>query len=251
MNRTRLAIVAAVALVVLATGVAVVTTTQGSNPSGASAATTSAASDTVSVSGTGTVQGQPDTLVARFRVHAVATTVQAALNTSASDARAVITSLRSNGVGTKDIRTTDVSLNQHYDRRGTVDGYDSSESLSVRIHPLAHVGQVLTAAAGSAGNSVNIEGLSFDIADNASLLAAARANAFNNAKAAAAQYASLGNTTLSHVVSIKAVVHNASPIYPSAGLADGAGRSVASAAVPIQTGRQQVSVTVSVVWALG
>ena len=179
MNRTRLAVVIAVALVALGVGVAVVAT-QDSSPNGASAATTTSATDTVSVSGTGTVQGKPDTLVANFRVHALAAAVQTALNTSASDARKVIASLRKNGVAGKDIRTTDVSLNPHYDSHGVIDGYDSSESLSVRIHPLTHVGQVVTAAAASAGNSVNIEGLSFDIADNASLLAAARANAFNN-----------------------------------------------------------------------
>jgi hypothetical protein len=250
MNRTRLAVVAAAVLAVLAIAVAVVAI-QGSGPGGASAATTTSAADTVSVSGTGTVQGQPDTLVANFRVHALAASVQTALNTSASDARKVIASLTKNGVSGRDIRTTDVSLNEHYDRHGSVDGYESSESLSVRIHPLTHVGQVLTAAADAAGNSVNIEGLSFDIADNASLLAAARANAFNNAKAAATQYASLGNTTLNHVVTIKAVVHNASPVYAGSGLAAATSGSIARAAVPIQAGRQKVSVTVNVVWALG
>jgi uncharacterized protein YggE len=250
MNRTRLAVIVAVALVALGVGVAVVAT-QDSSPNGASAATTSSATDTVGVSGTGTVQGQPDTLVANFRVHALASGVQDALNTSASDARKVVASLRKNGVAGKDIRTTDVSLNQHYDRHGVVDGYESSESLSVRIHPLTHVGQVITAAATSAGNSVNVEGLSFDIADNSSLLAAARANAFNNAKAAASQYATLGGTKLNHVVSIKAVVHNASPIYASAGLSAAIPRATDSTALPIQAGRQKVSVTVNVVWALG
>jgi uncharacterized protein YggE len=250
MTHNRLAIIVAVAAVALGIGVAVVVS-GGSGPNGATAATPMTAGDIVSVSGTGSVEGVPDTLMAGLRVHVREPSVQQALNDSATDARQVIASLKAHGLSGADIRTTDVSLDPDYNDHGEIDGYDASESLSVRIHPLTSVGKILTAASSSAGNAVSVDGLSFDIADNTSLLAAARASAFANAKAAAAQYAQLGDSSLGKVVSIKAVVHNASPTYPGALDDKTLGASVArNAALPIAAGRQKVSVTVKVIWAL-
>jgi uncharacterized protein len=247
-NRSTMFIALTVAVVV--TGFALVLRS-GVDPAPVAAATTptTPTADTVSVSGTGSVEGKPDTLVANLRVHAVEGTVQQALNAAAGDARNVLRSLRSSGVALPDIKTTDVSLNPDYNNHGQVDGYSSSESITVSIHPLSNVGKVLTAAASSAGNSVNIEGLSFDIADNSALLAQARAAAFDNAKASAAQYAKLGGRTLGRAMTITAVVHNASPAYAARGaLYDSA--MGAAKALPIRAGQKKLSVTVKVVWAL-
>ena len=248
MNRSR--VIAAAGLIALVIAVAIVVIgTDGPGSDGANAQATTTA-DTVSVSGTGTVEAVPDTLVASLHVHTVQSSVQGALNVSASDAHAVIGALRAHGVAATDIKTTNLSLNPHYDRNGNITGYDAGESLSVRIHPLTHVETVLTAAAKAAGNSVNIGGLSFDFADNSKLLSAARSSAFANAKAAAMQYAELGGASLARVEHITAVVHNASPVpraYASAGVSDA---TAAVPAIPIRAGQQKVSVTVHVIWAL-
>jgi hypothetical protein len=250
MNRSRLAIIIGVAAVVLGIGVAVVAN-QGSSGNGAAADTPTATTDTVSVSGTGTVEGVPDTLVANLRVHTTQSTVQEALNTNSVNAQKVIHTLQTHHVARSDIKTTDLNLNQHYDSHGDPAGYDASESINVRIHPLSKVGEILTAASTSAGDSVSVGSLSFDIADNSTLLASAREAAFTNAKAAAQQYATLGGTSLGHVVTIKAQVHNASPIYKGIAHADSAASfGAARAAVPIRPGQKKISVTVKVVWAL-
>jgi uncharacterized protein YggE len=253
MHRNRLVVLAALTVVAVAIGLAVVLA-EGSSPDRATGAAAAATTNTVSVSGTGSVEGVPDTLVANLRVHVGnLSTVQTALNASATDTHAVISRLRAKGVAAADIKTTNLSLNPHYDSHGVVTGYDSSEALTVRIHPLTKVGEIISAAAPqSAGNAVSIDGLSFDISDNSTLLNGARAAAFANAKTAAGQYAKLGGRTLDHVVSINAQVHNASPIR---GYATGAGAATLSsldktAAVPIRPGQQKISVTVKVVWAL-
>jgi uncharacterized protein len=240
-----------VALTVIAVGIAVaVVVTVGSGPDRVVAATPAAtvSPDTVSVSGTGSVEGVPNTLVASLRVHVRESSVQQALNDSATDARNVIASLKSHGVAATDIRTADVSLNPDYNNHGEIDGYDSSESLTVHVHPLNQVGRVLSAASTAAGNTVNIDSLSFDIADNTSLLAGARASAFANAKAAASQYAALSGTSLAHVERITSVVTGVTPIEKEAFSSD----SLSGAAgIPIQAGQQKVNVTVKVIWALG
>jgi uncharacterized protein YggE len=225
---------------------------EGSGPSPAAAA--APAPNSVTVSGTGTVEGVPDTLVASLRAHARQPTVQTALNASASAARKVISVFRGHAVASRDIRTTGISLNPHYDNHGVIDGYDSSESLSVRLHPLSRAGDILSAAVAAAGNAVNVQGVSLVIGDNSTLLSAARAAAFANAKAAAAQYASLGGTTLGHVERITAAVHNASPVFHRAAVSDQAFASAGTAggaSLPIRAGTKKVRVTVNVIWALG
>lgn len=251
-DRIRLTVIVAFIALVLIVGVIAVAT-QGSSGNGASASVTTPATDTVSVSGTGSVDGVPDTLIAQFRVHDKGTSVQDALNRNSVDTHKVIAKLRGLGVALADIKTTDLSLNPEYDVHGNQNGnYDASESMTVRIHPLTKVGQILSAAATAPGDSsVNVEGLSFDIADNSALLAQARKAAFENAKAAAAQYAALSNRSLARVMTVKAVVHNPTPVYGSAGYAASTDAlRKAAVPVPIRPGQKKVSVTVSVVWAL-
>ena len=99
-THSRLLVVAAITAVIVVVGIVLVAT-HGSDPSGARAdtGTTAAATNTVSVSGTGTVEGKPDTLVANFRVHDTESSVQAALDATSSNANKVIASLQKNGVG--------------------------------------------------------------------------------------------------------------------------------------------------------
>lgn len=252
LSRRRLAVIVGLIVAVLVAGVVVITT-EGSSDNSATAASTTSNADTVSVSGTGSVEGVPDTLVASFRVHDMRASVQDALNASAIDARKLVAKLRSDGVVREDIKSTDVSLEPDYDDHGHVDGYNSSESYTVHITPLSKVGAILSAATTATGdNSVSINGLSFDIADNTTLLAQARRAAFVNARTAANQYAVLGGRKLGQVMKITAVVHNPTPVIQTFGkdtLSASAGAST-TAAVPIQPGQKKVSVTVSVIWAL-
>jgi uncharacterized protein len=238
---------------VLAIGAGIgIVISEGTGSNGAAAQSTTT-TDTVSVSGRGSVAAVPDTLVASLHVHTIGSSVQSALDASSADARKVINALKAHGVALADIKTTDLSLNPHYDRQGNVDGYQAGESLNARIHPLGNVDTALTAAVTAPDdNSVNIGGLSLTFADNSKLLAAARANAFANAKAAAAQYAQLGGTTLAHVQHITSVVHNASPVhsYASAGSVASTSALAAAPGIPIRAGQQKVSVTVNVIWAL-
>ena len=215
---------------------------------GGPAVASSSSSDnkTISVSGEGTVQGVPDTLVANIGVHSHESSVQAALDDVATNMNKVKATLLSKGEKKSDLQTTDLELNPSYDNHGNITGYDASESLSVRI-PLKNAGALLPAVAGSAGNSVTFDGLSLDISDDSTLVNQARTKAFAQAKTAAEQDASLAGEHLGDVVSIKESQEMATspqPFYAN----DFAAASKAS--VPISAGKQPVSVTLDVVWAL-
>ena len=114
----------------------------GSGGSGRQARADSAAiaGDTVSVQGTGTVQGVPDRMTATFGVHATRGTVQDALDAVAHDAQRVIAALRHAGVSNADMRTTDLQLYPHYTNRGGRDGYDTSETVTATFHDLGTAG---------------------------------------------------------------------------------------------------------------
>lgn len=218
--------------------------------SGTARADSPTSSGTITVSGDGVVQGVPDTLTATLGMTAKSSDVQGALNGSSAEAREVIRALRAHGVAESDVQTSDLSLDPSYDNHGNVDGYQSAESLTVQIHPLSNVGATLAAAATAAGNHVTIDGLSLDSTDNAALLDAARTKAFADAKAAATQDATLAGRQLGSVVSVNETRTEASTPDPEYGDATGSLSALATSAVPIQAGKQPVTVTLDVVWSL-
>lgn len=205
--------------------------------------------DTVSVTGVGDADGAPDTLNADFRVHVTRSSVQSALDAQASAARKVLAALAKAGVAKKDTRTTNLSIDRHYDNHGNPVGYDASETIRARIHPLDRAGRTISAAATAAGNDVAVDGLSFDIEDDDALVTAARSAAYADAKARAAQYAQLSDRSLGRVISIKEQIDRPSPQPYYYADALRAAPSAASS-VPIRGGQQTLTVHVSVIWQL-
>lgn len=233
------------AAVAVATGFVLV----GSGGPGGAAAAPDLNPDTVSVTGVGTADGAPDTLTADFSVHVTRSTVQAALDAQAAAARRLLAALQRSGVPRNQLRTTELSLDRHYDNHGTVTGYDASETVHARISPLARAGRTISTAATSSGNDVEVGSLGFDISADSALVDTARANAFADARSRAEQYAGLSHRGLGRVEHISERVEQPppTPVYYGAAL-DSAGGPAAS--VPIRGGQQTLTVHVAVVWAL-
>ena len=245
--RTRTAGVTIVACLALAAYVVFGT---GGGGHQARADSTATSTDTVSVQGTGTVQGVPDRMSATFGVHATRGSVQDALDAVAHDAQRVVSALRHSGVGSADMRTTDLELNPHYDNSGGQNGYDASETVTATFHDLSTAGRHISAAVTSAGNAATVNGLSFDLSSDTKLLAQARSAAFADAKTRAQQYADLSGRSLGAVEHVtESIVAQDTPqpqFYKGAdGLAAGG-----AAPVPVQAGQQPVTVVVTVVWQL-
>lgn len=234
------AIVAAVVVAMLATG--------GGR---AATAATPTSSDSVTVSGVGTVQGVPDTMTATFDVHVTRGSVQSALDADAATVRRVLGSLQRHGIRGANVQTSSLGLDQHYDNRGRPSGYDATETVTAKITPLRSAGSAVSAAATASGNDVSVDGLSFDIADDTRLLADARTKAFGDAKERARQYAELAGRPLGSVVKVSEVVQ-VEQVYPQryeAAYPMPAGAS--GKALPIRAGEQPVTVDVTVTWRLG
>jgi len=245
--RTRFLVLAVVACLGVAAYVVFGTPSSG-RP--ARADSTPTAADTVSVQGTGTVQGVPDRMSATFGVHATRGSVQDALDAVAHDAQRVLSALRHSGVGNNDIRTTDLELYPHYDNNGGRDGYDASETVTATFHDLSTAGRHISATVASAGNAATVNGLSFDLSSDTKLLGQARSAAFADALERAKQYAELSGRSLGAVQHVTETILSASGPQPQffkgADLAAGG----AAAPVPLRAGQQPVTVMVTVVWQL-
>jgi uncharacterized protein YggE len=236
-------------LAVVAAVVAVVVVGFGRHSPHDAAAATDVSADTVTVTGVGDADGAPDTLSVDYTVHVTRSAVQAALDAQSAAAHRLFASLQKAGVARKDLQTTDLQLNRHYDNNGNVTGYDAAQTVRAKIHPLSGAGRVISAGATSSGNDVEVGQLAFDISDDASLVTQARSAAFADARARAEQYAGLAGRSLGRVEKVTESVSQPDPVRYY-GLAAAAGLSDKAASVPLRAGQQTLTVRVSVVWAL-
>lgn len=204
----------------------------------------------ITVTGHAEVEGTPDTLRLDIGVSVTEPTVDAAMDKANAASIAVQQALRDNGVAEKDLQTTNVSVQPEYDWSGNTQrlrGYSVSQSLRATLRDIDSAGAVISAATTAGGDNTIINGLSFDLEDNASLLESARERAIADARQRAEQYASAAGRSVGQIVGItESVASLPSPI-------DGrmmAGASEAADAVPIAPGTQSVTVDVNVVFEL-
>ena len=202
----------------------------------------------VTVDGVGNVTGRPDVLTLNLSVSQTGSDASAALSGASATMDKVRASLKSAGVADADLVTSGLTLqpNYRYDgNRQTIDGYSAVESLTAKLRDLGRAGGAITAADAAGGNSVAINGVSFQLGDNTALLSAARTAAFADAKARAGQYAAAAGRTLGPVTRITESVNTTNPLPTERASAGSSG-----VAVPVDPGTSQVSVTVEVVFGL-
>jgi uncharacterized protein len=210
-------------------------------------ATSDPAATGITVTGTGKVTGTPDTVRLALSVTATADDVDAALRAANKSAKAVQDALLAKGVATKDLQTSNVSIQPHYTSKGAPDGYVVVESMTASVRDVAKAGAALSAATAAGGDAVRVDGVSISLEDTSGLVAGARKGAVDDARAKAEQYAQAAGRSLGEVQSISEVVSSPTPQYLEQRSAYSA---AAMSAVPIQPGSQDVAVQVTVVYAL-
>jgi hypothetical protein len=203
----------------------------------------------ITVTGTGNVSGVPSQLSLSMGVQTGAGSVATALRQANAAARSVTAVLRRSGVAAADIQTSGLSIYPNYSNSsGVPSGYQVSEQLTITLRRLSVAGSQIGAAARAGGNATTIDGVSLNLSDTSTLLASARARAVADAKAKAVAYAHALGRPLGSVISMSETPP-AQPFQPLPYAATpSAGR--AGSAVPVHPGTQQLSVTVTVVFAL-
>lgn len=200
----------------------------------------------VTVVGAGQVQGVPDTLTADVAIEFVAPDVTSAMDQTNQRQQAVVNALTDAGVDSKDINTTDVTLQPQYTTGGnnTITGYRAANSIRVKIRKTDAASHVLAVIVDTGGDATRINSVSYSIEDDSKLVKDARARAFNDAKDRAMQYAQLSGLSLGRVISISEASGTTPPTpTPLRG-------APMTTEVPLQPGQQTVNFSVTVAWEL-
>jgi len=200
----------------------------------------------ITTRGVGTVRGTPDTLTVSLGVQTRAASAADALAENTTRTTGLLDVLRRRGVADADLRTSRLSIDPTYDQNGGITGYAVTNEVTATLRDIAGAGALVDAAAQATGDAARVDRIAFAIDDDAEPRARARGDAVRQAVTQARQLADAANVTLGPILSITEVTAGEPP-QPAA--RDSA--VAASAAVPIQPGTQDVSVTVEVVHAVG
>jgi len=200
----------------------------------------------VEVQGVGTATGTPDVLHVTVGVEAGAGTVGDALSAANDAAGKVLDALRKAGVSDGDVQTRNVHLYPRYDGDGRdITGYTAGQDLAVTLRHLDTAGATISTAVAAGGDAARLQGVAYEIDDDAALRSKARELAYADARARAEQYAKLTGRELGDVVLVREQV---TPAGPEPLAADST--MATASAVPISRGTTDVTVAVEVRWSL-
>ncbi|MFF3439727.1 SIMPL domain-containing protein [Streptosporangium sp. NPDC002721] len=195
----------------------------------------------ITVVGEGSVSATPDIMRLDTGVEVRRPTAGAAFSAARDAAAALTRALLAAGVAARDMRTDELTLAPEYRQYPTVSGYRATQGIEAIVRDIDNADEVVEAAA-AAGEAVRLNGISFEVSDNRVPLRLARDIAFRDAQARATQYARLAGRGLGRVMEINE--QTVTPPTPIAGFAAAVDRA------SISPGRQDVSVSVRVVYGL-
>ena len=203
----------------------------------------------ITLTGVGTISVVPDAVRFNATVSVLGSTNAAALSSATKSSAAVRTALKDKGIAVKDIRSANISVYPEYtwtQETGTkITGYRATQSFDVLIRKASDAGSIIEAVVMAGGDNVQLGGVIPTTLNPAVATEEARAAAVANAKSKATSYVKLLGTSLGKVISLE---EQSSPVYSSPFPMAKAG--VAADAVEVDLGEQDVTVTITVRWAL-
>jgi uncharacterized protein YggE len=199
-----------------------------------------------------TVQGLGQATV--MEVDTTAGTATSSLTQNNTEVAAVVFHLTQGGVAHRDIQTTGLSLQPQYAfPRGvpTVTGYHVVNTVTATLHDITTAGTVIDAVVAAAGNTLQIDSLTFSFNNPSKVEDQARAAAVHQAVSHARTMALAAGRHLGPVCSLTDQTQSQSEPIPFGALAGGAaGTAPAPPAVPIEAGTQSESDQVTLIYAL-
>lgn len=210
---------------------------------------------TLTMVGKGQATAVPDQLAFALAVGATRPDLETALDSASTTMDRVLAALEPYGVKRADVQSTGLSMFPVYDYHSygppTLRGYRVSQRASVLVRELKQGGRAVSAAVSAGGNAVRVNDIQLKVGDTEAVMKKARDAAVAEATAKAEQYAAATGQDLGEVLTLREVSTsnrsaNRTPTYQLGGMMDSA-RAVAP--MPVRAGRQDLGVTVQVVWA--
>ena len=204
----------------------------------------------ITVSGSGSVFGEPDIAVVTLGVEAQADSVGDARTQAAERMDGMISALKDGGVADEDIQTTRFSVQPLYDftdGRQVLRGFIVSNVATVKIREIDNTGTLIDAALEAGGDLSRVESLNFTIDDPSALEEEARTKAVEDAAQRAQTLADAAGVELGKA---RSIVESRSPIVPGDFARDEASQAAGGALTPVELGQLEVQVDVQVVYGL-
>jgi uncharacterized protein YggE len=205
----------------------------------------------ISVTGEGKVSGKPDVAKLSLGVTSEADTVQSARDKAATALDAIVKALKNVGVADKDIQTQQLNIQPQYDYNNgnqRLRGFQVVNVLSVTLRDINKTSQAVDDAVRAGGNETTIQGLAFTIDNPADLKQQAREQAVADARAKAETLAKTAGVSLGAAMNISE--NSVTPVYYDARSAAGIAAPDTAPSTPIQPGQLDVTVDVSITWAI-
>ena len=208
--------------------------------------------DTVSVTGTGRVRTQPDRFSFSAGVQTQAPTVELAVNENNTRVAAVTAALKKAGATAEEIQTAGFSIypQQEYapNQPPRLVGYQVSNNITVTKKQIGEAGKLLLAAIAAGVNTSS--GLTFSVADPTRGRDQGLRAAFDDARSKAALLATAAGRTLGPALAItEGTEPNVVP-RPQPGMVRAMAAKAEVSEVPVESGSEELTFTVSVVFAL-
>ena len=214
----------------------------------ASASTAATSGRYITVSAEGSVKVIPDAVRLNATVSVVLGTSTEALAATSTSSAAVRAALVANGVATRDIATQSLTIYPEYsytpDKSPVIIGYRGSQSFDVIIHNAKSAGMVVDAVVSAGGNQLQLNGVTPFVIDSTKATSSARTNAVKNAKVKASSYASLLGEKLGKV---NYLIETSSPTLSPPPMRYAA---AVPGATQVDLGQQDVTVSITIQWAL-
>ncbi len=207
------------------------------------------AAPTITVTATGKASVVPDIATTDISVTKTADTAAEAQSAASKTMTTVLTAIKALGVAEADLQTSSFNTSEVYDydqSPAVVTGYQSSQTLTIKIRKTDNIAAVLDA--GPKNGATSVSSIRYSVDDDAVVLASARGEAIAKAEAQAKAIASSLHERLGAVVNYS---ESSGGNYPMMyGIMADSAKSVESIAPSIEVGEQETQMTVYITYSL-
>ena len=203
---------------------------------------------TLNLQAYGDAKAAPDMASITLGVTTQAPTAAEAMRLNAQRMTAIVTSLRGQGLGERDIQTSNLSLGAQYvyvqNQPPKLSGYQAANDVSVTVRDLTKLGPVIDAVSAAGANQIN--GISFGLKDPLSAQDEARRAAVKALTAKAELYAQATGYRIVRLINLSEG-GGQQPMQPRPVFA----MAKAAAPTPVEPGELNLRIDVSAVYELG
>ena len=204
----------------------------------------------ISVNGEASVSVAPDLAQVEGGVTSEAKTAREASDANNAAMGKVLLALKGAGLDEKDYQTSRLSLSPQYAQPGPnrtgppqITGYRASNRIIIKVRDVSKIASVNDTLVGAGANEIG--GINFVVTQASKALDEARSKAIADARRKAEIYAKAAGVTLGEPLSISEEGAAPPPVFRSKMAAP-----MAIAPTPVAPGEEQLSINVSVTWAI-